>query len=147
MLFWKVTVYELYLCLFGTMVGIDHNGRDYIRIFGIDIRTESIILPVDVFLRPTEAIDDRIDIIDIRSHLTLLLPHDNLSYPIDQNRNLHLNEPRHLNKNIHALPLLMLLPSPLLIDYALAVPEITPLVLRHLPVDPLLQAGICLPAD
>lgn len=65
MLFWKVTVYELYLCLFGTMVGIDHNGRDYIRIFGIDIRTESIILPVDVFVRPTEAIDDRIDIIDI----------------------------------------------------------------------------------
>jgi hypothetical protein len=47
------------------MVGIDHNGRDYIRIFGIDIRTESIILPVDVFVRPTEAIDDRIDIIDI----------------------------------------------------------------------------------
>jgi hypothetical protein len=47
------------------MVGIDHNGRDNIRIFGIDIRTESIILPVDVFVRPTEAIDDRIDIIDI----------------------------------------------------------------------------------
>ena len=65
MLFGKVTVYELYLCLFGAMVGIDHNGRDYIRIFGIDIRTESIILPVDVFVRPTEAIDDRIDIIDI----------------------------------------------------------------------------------
>ena len=65
MLFGKVTVYELYLCLFGTMVRIDHNGRDYIRIFGIDIRTESIILPVDVFVRPTEAIDDRIDIIDI----------------------------------------------------------------------------------
>ncbi len=65
MLFGKVAVYKLYLCLFGTMVGIDHNGRDYIRIFGIDIRTESIILPVDVFVRPTEAIDDRIDIIDI----------------------------------------------------------------------------------
>lgn len=131
MLFWKITVNELYLCLFGAMVRIDHNGRDYIRVFGIGIRTESIILPVDVFVRPTEAIDDRIDIIDIRSHLTLLLPHDNLSYPIDQNRNLHLNEPRHLNKYIDAL----------------AVPEITPLILRHLPVDPLLQAGISLPAD
>ena len=129
------------------MVRIDHNGCDYIGVFWINIRAEGIILPVDVFVRSTEAIDDRIDIIDIWSYLTLLLPDDNLSHPIDQNRNLNLNKPRHLNINIHARPLLMLLPSPLLIDYALAVPEITALILRHLPVDPLMQADISLPAD
>ena len=65
MLLREITVYELYLCFFRSVIRIDHNRSDYVGVLRIDVWTEGIILFVDILVGPTEPIYNRIEIIDI----------------------------------------------------------------------------------